>query len=117
MFEPSDPVYIYCRLLPGVTEDVKWENNLVFSVGGKMFASFNFPAGEPFGFRTSPHDFAALTQRPGIKPAAYLGKHDWISLDRRDTLPLEQLKDLLHQAHAIVASKLSKKLRARLGID
>src|SRR5471032_692099 len=28
----------FCRALPGATEDVKWENSLVFSVGGKMFA-------------------------------------------------------------------------------
>lgn len=27
-----------CRALPGATEDVKWESNLVFSVAAKMFA-------------------------------------------------------------------------------
>ncbi len=26
-----------CRQLPGVTEDIKWEHDLVFSIGGKMF--------------------------------------------------------------------------------
>ena len=32
-----DKLRKYCLSLPAVTEDVKWENNLVFSVGGKMF--------------------------------------------------------------------------------
>jgi predicted DNA-binding protein (MmcQ/YjbR family) len=32
-----------CRSLPGVTEDVKWENDLIFSVGGKMFARRGHP--------------------------------------------------------------------------
>ena len=26
-----------CKQLPGVTEDIKWGNDLCFSVGGKMF--------------------------------------------------------------------------------
>ena len=29
-----DQLRKYCLSLPAVTEDVKWENNLVFSVGG-----------------------------------------------------------------------------------
>ena len=27
----------WCLALPGVTEDIKWDDDLVFSVGGKMF--------------------------------------------------------------------------------
>ena len=26
-----------CKALPGMTEDIKWENHLCFNVGGKMF--------------------------------------------------------------------------------
>ena len=28
----------FCLALPSVTEDVKWEKDLVFSIGAKMFA-------------------------------------------------------------------------------
>lgn len=107
----------YCRSLPGATEDVKWENNRVFSVGGKMFASFNLPDGEPFGFKTDPHVFADLTQREGIEPAAYLARALWVSLRSSDLLPIEEIQDLLYEAHAIVAAKLPRTIRSELGID
>jgi len=36
----------FCLTLPGVTEDIKWENNLCFSVGGKMVPVTNIE-GDP----------------------------------------------------------------------
>ena len=32
-----EDIRIMCTSLPGVTEDIKWGNDLVFSVGGKCF--------------------------------------------------------------------------------
>ena len=57
-----------------------------------------------------------LTQQEGVRPAPYLAKHSWIALDSRETLPREMLEDLLHEAHAIVAAKLSRRLRQKLGL-
>ncbi len=113
----KDPLYEHCGSLPGVTEDVKWGDNLVFSVGLKMFAVFNVPAGEPFSFKVDTDAFALLTQQPGIRPAPYLAKHSWVALDSRDTLPREVLEDLLQEAHAIVAAKLPKRLRDELKLS
>ena len=112
----SDPFYELCRSLPGVTEDVKWGNNLVFSVGLKMFAVFDVPAGEPFSFKAEADVFSMLTQRPGVRPAPYLARHSWVAVDRRDTLPLEMVQDLLEEAHGIVAAKLPKRVREELGL-
>ena len=53
----------YCRSLPGATEDIKWGADLVFSVGGKMFAGFHADGGLPLGFPCSDEDFDALTAR------------------------------------------------------
>ena len=47
-------LYDLCRSLPGATEDVKWDNDLVFSVGGKMFACFSLPEGNPLSFKVDP---------------------------------------------------------------
>ncbi len=112
-----DPLHETCRALPGVTEDVKWEKNLVFSVGDKMFASFQIPDGEPFGCKVDPDAFDVLVQRDDIEPAPYLARASWISIQRRETLPLDVLRDLLREAHALVAAKLSKKKRRELGIE
>jgi hypothetical protein len=43
-----DPLVAFCRNLAAATEDIKWEDDLVFSVGGKMFAGFMIPDGTPF---------------------------------------------------------------------
>lgn len=111
----DDPLLALCRSLPGVTEDVKWGDNLVFSVG-TMFAVFDLPELVPMALKTTPEVFSALTQRDGIVPAPYLARHSWISLTRRDALPRETVEDLLREAHALAAEKLPKKRRAELGL-
>jgi len=64
--DATDPLMDFCRALPGVTEDVKWGDNLVFSVGGKMFAVFNLPDGDPFSLKVDPDAFSIMVQKPGI---------------------------------------------------
>jgi predicted DNA-binding protein (MmcQ/YjbR family) len=107
----------FCRALPGVTEDVKWDDDLVFSVGAKMFAVFSLPEGEPFSFKVDPDLFPALSQQEGIRPAPYLARHSWVLVSRRDLLPPETVRGFLQESYNLVAGKLSKKLRKSLGIE
>ena len=55
----TDPLFEHCRALPGSIEDIKWGKDLIFSVGGKMFAGFQLPDGEPIGFKVEPAVFDA----------------------------------------------------------
>jgi predicted DNA-binding protein (MmcQ/YjbR family) len=110
-----DDLFDLCRSLPGVTEDVKWGDNLVFSVGGKMFAVFDLPAGEPVSVKVDEDRFDLMIQQSGMRPAPYLAKHSWVAVDRRDTMPSEVLEDLLREAHGLVAGKLPKRVRRRIG--
>lgn len=112
----KDVLYDLLRSLPGVTEDVKWGNDLVFSVGGKMFAVFMLPDGEPLSFKVDDAAFASLTQQPGITPAPYLARHSWVKLESRRTLPAAALEEMLRESHRLVAAKLPKKTRAALGL-
>jgi predicted DNA-binding protein (MmcQ/YjbR family) len=112
----TDPLYELCRRLPGVTEDVKWGHDLVFSVGGKMFAAFELPEGEPIGLKADPALFPILVRKPGITPAPYMAKHSWVKLASRKVLPQAAVEELLRQAHALVAEKLPTKLRTSLGL-
>lgn len=104
-----------CRKLPGTTEDVKWGNDLVFSVGGKMYAVFELPDHESIGVKVDPTVFPVLTQQPGVIPAPYLAHHSWIKVTP-GAMPPEALADLIRESHAIVAQKLSKKMRTSLGL-
>ena len=111
-----DRILDVCRNLPGVTEDVKWGNDLVFSVGGKMFVAFGLPDREPIGFKVDPIAFGTMTQKEGIRPAPYLAHHSWVSVASLDVLPEDELTELIRQSYLLVAEKLSKKMRTQLGI-
>jgi predicted DNA-binding protein (MmcQ/YjbR family) len=112
----EDPLVAFCRSLPGATEDVKWGNNLIFSVGGKMFAGFDLPEGQPLAFKVETLAFAALVAHDGIVPAPYMAKHSWVSVTDRAALPQATLEDLLAEAHRLIAEKLPRKTRLALGL-
>src|SRR5215470_16436153 len=87
-----DTVRTFCLSLPAVTEDIKWGSDLVFSVGGKMFAAVNTERPHTLSFKCTPEMFAELTERDGIIPAPYLARAKWVQersvgdfLDRGET--------------------------------
>jgi predicted DNA-binding protein (MmcQ/YjbR family) len=105
-----------CRGLPGATEDVKWQDHLVFSVGGRMFAIFDVGESEALRILVDAAVFPILTRHAGVEPAPYLARHGWIKLSDLGVLPEAQLLEQTKEAHQIAAEKLSKKARARLRI-
>ncbi|MEX2220083.1 MAG: MmcQ/YjbR family DNA-binding protein [Phycisphaerales bacterium] len=105
----------FCRSLPGATEDIKWGDNLVFSVGGKMFAGFQVEGGWPVGFPCSDEDFEALTARPGIIPAPYAARFGWVSVREDGALSQAEAKRFLSGAYGIVLAKLPKRAREAIG--
>jgi predicted DNA-binding protein (MmcQ/YjbR family) len=114
--QPDDPLVRLCRSLPGATEDLKWGDNLIFSVGGKMFAGFDLPELQPLSFKVDPVAFQTLIASPAFAPAPYMARHHWVTVADRDLVPLAMLEELIIEAHSLVASKLSRKARQALGI-
>src|ERR1022692_4075358 len=107
-----------CRSFPHVTETVQWEDDLVFKVGGKMFAVMPLePAPVRLSFKCSPEDFAELTERPGIIPAPYLARAHWGALESQEALPAAEIKRLLRKSYDLVLAKLPKKTQAALNIS
>jgi predicted DNA-binding protein (MmcQ/YjbR family) len=104
----------FCRSLPGATESIKWEDNLVFSVGGKMFAAFHAEDGVPVGFPCSDEEFDRLTDLPGIIPAPYAARFGWVSVRKKGALPQAEAKSLMKAAHALVLAKLPKRVQQRI---
>src|SRR2546425_1997583 len=110
-----DAVRAFCRVLPGATEDVKWGNDLVFSVGGKMFAVVCLEPPHQISFKCTPETFAALIEREGIIPAPYLARAMWVQeRELGEVLERGEREDLLATAHELVRMRLPKKLRMRV---
>ncbi|MCL4709348.1 MmcQ/YjbR family DNA-binding protein [bacterium] len=107
----------FCRKLPHVTEDVKWESNLVFSIGSKMFAVFELPDISHVSFRTTPWLFSTLIGKDGIEPAPYLARYNWVLVTKPKALPVAMLRQLLRESYELVAAGLPAKTRKELGLQ
>jgi predicted DNA-binding protein (MmcQ/YjbR family) len=111
-----DWVRKHCLSFPHVTESVQWGSNLVFKIGGKMFAVADLePGGVWLSLKCSPEVFADLTEREGIIPAPYLARAQWVALETEDALRPGELKGLLRDSYALVLAKLPKKAREAVG--
>ena len=108
-----DEIEAHCLSLPAATMVVQWGGSRVFKVGGKIFAA----CGEvwPVAFKASDIAYEMLPQQGVARPARYLYRAKWLELDR-DTLGDEALRSYLEEAHAIVVGRLTRKVRAELGL-
>jgi predicted DNA-binding protein (MmcQ/YjbR family) len=104
-----------CLSFPGASEQIQWGDDLVFKVAGKMFAVTPLePARVYLSFKVSREDFAELTERPGINPAPYLARAQWIALESPDAMPASELAGLLRDSYELVCAKLPRKVRESL---
>ena len=103
------------RALPGVTMNVQWGDDHVYKVGGKMFAVYG-PSDDSFCFKASDIAFEVLTETGRAQPAPYLAKAKWVQFPSLKDEDEAEVGDWLRSAHGLIAAKLTKKLRAELGI-
>src|ERR1700681_2725642 len=104
-----------CLSFPGATEQTVWEGDLTFKVANKMFAHTVLEVAPVWlSFKTSPENFADLTERAGIIPAPYLARAQWVALETRDALPIAELTGLLRESYDLVVAKLPKRTRELL---
>lgn len=104
-----------CLSFPGATEQIQWENDLVFKVAGKMFAVTPLiPARVWLSLKADPEAFAELTERPGVIPAPYLARAKWVAIESAQTLPQSEVTALLRQSYELVAARLPSTKRDSL---
>jgi predicted DNA-binding protein (MmcQ/YjbR family) len=106
----------YCLSLPAVTEDVKWENDLVFSVGGKMFCVAGLDSPLRFSFKVEDEEFEEISVRDGFTPAPYLARAKWVLLREPSKVYSNEWKQLVKKSYELIKSKLTKKTLKELGI-
>src|SRR5437773_11534997 len=111
-----ETTHIFCLSFPHVTEEVLWGNDLVFKIGGKMFAVIGLDAASDhcLSLKCTPEKFAELIEKDGINPAPYVARYHWVALERFNALSDKELKTLLRTAYELVFAKLPKRLRSEL---
>ncbi len=108
----------FCASLPAATCVVQWEGVSVFKVGGKMFCLVA-PSDHSVGrisFKSAPEHYDALSRSPGFRPAPYLARAKWVTVDDPRALTDAEMKAYIRRAHAVIAAALPRKKQAELGL-
>jgi len=111
-----DSIRHYCLSLDHVTEDIQWEDDLLFRIGGKIFAVVNLnpAAATRLSFKCTPEEFAELTENEDIIPAPYVARYHWVALLRVDALRDAEIQRLIRKSYDMVLEKLPARARASL---
>jgi len=103
-----DAVREFCLAFPQATENLQWEDDLCFKVGGKIFVILGLD-NQRLCFKCTPESFAELIEREDIRPAPYVGRYKWVMLDRLGAIGWIELQDLIKHSYEMVATKAPKK--------
>ena len=110
-----EKIQAICSKLPGVTEDIKWGNDLCFCVAGKMFLVAGLEQSPTSAsFKVSDEQFEEMQERQGFKPAPYMAKHKWIWVEDIKLINAKEWATLIKQSYELVKQKLPKKVQAQL---
>jgi len=105
-----------CMPWAGVSNDIKWQHDLVFSVRSKMFVRLGI-SGSRVGylaFKVPDDQFLAITDLPGIIPAPYAARFKWVSIARPEDFEAVWLARMTRQSYDLVTARLPKKTRTEL---
>ncbi|MBX2967496.1 MAG: MmcQ/YjbR family DNA-binding protein [Cyclobacteriaceae bacterium] len=107
----------FCKSLPAVTEDIKWDNDLCFCVGRKMFCVASLEAPFRISFKVPDEEFDELSVRDGFIPAPYMARAKWVSVTNLSRVKQKELEHFISQSYTLIRQKLTKKLRKELGLE
>ena len=105
-----------CLSLKAVTEDVKWDNVLVFSIGGKIFCLLGLEPPFRCSFKVKDVEFEELSVREGFMQAPYMAKGKWVSVSEAARLSKKEWEAFISQSYELVKTKLTKKQRSELNL-
>jgi predicted DNA-binding protein (MmcQ/YjbR family) len=105
-----------CNHWPGVASGIKWEDDLVFTVAGKMFTvlCLRGPDRERISFKVDPERFLELTDQPGIVPAHYMARAFWVTITEPERFGRERMHAFIRHSYELVRANLSKRMQASL---
>jgi predicted DNA-binding protein (MmcQ/YjbR family) len=103
--------------LPAAVEEIKWGNDLVFSVGKKMFCVCSLEPPINCSFKVTDEEFEELSTTDGFLPAPYMARAKWVQVSKPDRLNKQEWTQYINQSYELVKAKLSKKEKIALGLS
>jgi predicted DNA-binding protein (MmcQ/YjbR family) len=104
-----------CNNWPGVSTDVKWDNDFVFSVAEKMFCVCSLEPPLKIAFKVRDEEFEELSVREGFMPAPYMARNKWVLITNPARLNRSEWEEFVKQSYELVKSKLPKRTQDKLG--
>ena len=106
-----------CQKLPGVTEDIKWGNDLCFLIAGKMFCVAGLHHPLMISFKVKDEEFDELTSTPPIIPAPYVARYKWVLVEQATRLSKKEWEHYIRQSYKLVKGKIPKKTLKKFGLE
>ena len=104
----------YCGKWPAVTTDIKWDDDLCFSVGGKMFCVAWLGHPTKVSFKVPEEVYDEVSCRDGFCPAPYMARAKWVLVTDVSKLTREEWEYFVKQSYHLVIQKLPKKTQREL---
>jgi predicted DNA-binding protein (MmcQ/YjbR family) len=105
---------LFCLGLPAATEDIKWENNLVFSVAGKIFCLADLDPPLHVALKVPEEQFDELTLSVEIMQASHFARRQWIAVIDESRFSRSEWEHYIRQSYSLVVAKLPKKVRQEI---
>lgn len=106
----ADEIRKYCMSFPAATENLQWEDDLCFKVGGKIFVTLGLDRPR-LCFKCTADTFAELIEKEDIRPAPYVGRYKWVMVDRLDALPDAELRPLIATSYEMISANAPKSVK------
>jgi predicted DNA-binding protein (MmcQ/YjbR family) len=103
-----------CLSFTSVTEDIKWEHDLCFCIGGKMFCVTTLLPEGGVSFKVRDDEFEEISARIGFQPAPYMSRAKWVMLTDTHLLSEDDWQFYIKQSYDLVKAKLPKKVQQSL---
>jgi predicted DNA-binding protein (MmcQ/YjbR family) len=101
----------FCLSLPAVTEDIKWENHLVFSVAGKIFCLTGLDPPLQVALKIPEDQFDEITQSVDVIQASHFARRQWVTVLEESRFSRNEWERYIRQSYNLIVAKLPKKIR------
>lgn len=107
----------FCNALPAVREDIKWGNDLCFTIAKKMFCVVGLEPPHRFSFKVTDEEFEEVSARDGFIPAPYMARNKWVSIEYPDRVKQKDWEYFVRQSYELIKANLTRKARVELGLE